>query len=350
MIYPFRCEPIYQKRVWGGRWFAESLGRRLPDGEPYGESWELSCRTEAMSRVRDGEWAGQTLLEVINRYPVELAGRRIKCESIESFPLLIKFLDATDHLSVQVHPTDDYVAPRPGQRGKTEMWYVLDAEPEARLVLGLKDGVDAHDFAEGLRNGSILAYLNDIPVKPGDAFYIPAGTVHAILKGIRLAEIQQNSDITYRIYDWGRPGLDGRPRELHLEDGLRAIDFQRGGIAPAVGVIVQEHGWRRQILVACPHFAVELLEVEMLQGQIPSDRFEVWMVLSGTGTLTAGTTEYQMNPGETWIMPAGMRDFELAGQIKFLKTYVPDVQNEIIAPLMARGFTREHLRPIGGLW
>ena len=351
MFEPFRCEPIYQKRVWGGRWFAEGLQRELPDAEPYGESWELSCREDAMSQVTAGRWAGKTLYELINQFHDELLGSRVRCENVRAFPLLIKFLDACDHLSIQVHPDDHNARQKmPGESGKTEMWYVLDAEPGASLILGLKDGVTPHELRNALETGEVRQYFHVSPVSAGDAIFIPAGTVHAILKGIRLAEIQQNSDTTYRIYDWGRLGLDGKPRELHIEDSLRVIDFERGCIKPSPGVLIKEQGYQRRILSACPYFAVEEMEIEFLEDGISPERFEAWMVISGTGTLRVGTDQYQLRAGETWILPAGLDNFELAGPLKLLKTYIPDLQNEIIAPLIARGFSREDLCMIGGLF
>ncbi|MCK4257392.1 MAG: class I mannose-6-phosphate isomerase [Halanaerobiales bacterium] len=350
MLYPFRCKSIYKEKVWGGRWFENAFGRKLPESSPIGESWELACRPQEMSEIVDGAFAGKSFLEIMQQYPVELLGKRIAQNGYDPFPLLIKFLDANEHLSVQVHPDDEFAQKiRPGELGKTEMWYILDAEPDGKLIMGVKEGVTPADFQKGIEDGTLEEYLAEVPVKAGDAFLIPAGTVHAIMKGVRLAEIQQNSDTTYRVYDWNRLGLDGKPRELHIKEALEVIDFKRTGINPHPGIIFEEDGWKSRLITACPYFAVEELEVEHLVCQINPERFEIWMVLEGNGTLNTKTDNYQLTVGETWVIPAALGDVELKGNIKILKSYIPDLQKEVITPLLAKGYTKEDLSKVGGL-
>lgn len=331
LVYPLQCEPIYQVRVWGGTWFARHWGRILPDNQSYGESWELSCRKDAMSRVMNGKWSGHTLHELFTQYPVELLGKRCTESWITTFPLLIKFLDATDKLSIQVHPDDRWaLQKKTGESGKNEMWYVLDAEPSAKLLVGLVDGVTRTSLTNALVNGEILSLIHEFPVRKGDAIYIPAGTVHAILGGIRLAEIQQNSDTTYRLYDWDRFGLDGVPRPVHLDDALDVIDYNRGPITPTRGLTVNRSGWKYRLLVACPHFVVKEMRVTHLESQVNSDRFEIWMMLSGRGHLSAISGGFRFSEGETWLIPADLGHYTLKGNLRFLKIYIPDREIEII--------------------
>lgn len=221
MLPPLIFTPLYRRYLWGGRRFATSLGRPLPDGDDFAESWELVDHGDDQSVVSAGPYAGMTLGALVQGHGSELLGRQAPQPS---FPLLFKFLDANRDLSVQVHPDDARAARlvRP-DRGKTEAWYVVDAEPGARIYAGLAPGVDLPSLSEAIRGGRCDEVLHAFEARPGDCMFIPAGTVHALGAGVLVAEIQQASDVTYRLHDWGRVGADGRPRALHVEEGLEAV-------------------------------------------------------------------------------------------------------------------------------
>lgn len=351
MLYPFHCQPIYKEKVWGGRWLESFFNRDLSPGKLIGESWELSCRLQEVSIIDHGEFSGLLLIELIQKHPKELLGTRISKRGYDPFPLLIKFLDANNRLSVQVHPHDEYAHQvNPGELGKTEMWYVLDAEPGAKLIMGVTEGVTSEEFAYAIQQGELHKYLTEVPVRPGDAFYIPAGTVHAILEGIRVAEIQQNSDTTYRVYDWNRMGLDGKPRQLHIKEALDVIDFQKIGINPHPGVTFEGKGWMSRLLTACRYFAVEEMCIQQMTGKINPERFEIWMVLEGSGVLETNGGVQILQSGQTWVIPASTGNYQLNGQLKILHSFIPDLEEEIVAPLLARGYSRDELyERIGGL-
>ena len=222
-----KMQPVLVERVWGGRRLADILGKAVPPDARIGESWELADHPSGRSRFADGPLAGQTLREVLERHGRQVLGRDSPAQAWAArFGFLIKFIDATDRLSVQVHPDEAYASAHvPGERGKTECWVVVHAEPGAWIVNGLQPGTTRGRFADALKKGRIEELLATSPVKAGDFIWVPAGTVHAIGPGIVLAEVQQNSDLTYRVYDWGRVGLDGKPRQTHLREALECIRF-----------------------------------------------------------------------------------------------------------------------------
>jgi mannose-6-phosphate isomerase len=245
-------QPIYQERVWGGRRLQTLLGRDLPAGPPIGESWEIVDRPEAQSRVRGGRFGGSTLRELIERHPTEVMGPEWK--AADRFPLLVKWLDCSDRLSLQVHPPA-LVAPSLGGEPKTENWYVAHSAPGASLFVGLKPGVTRAQFARAVAAGTAEKCVNKVSVASGDSILVQSGQVHAIDAGNLILEIQQNSDTTYRLYDWGRVGLDGKPRTLHVEESLRSILWTEGPpelvrAAPTSGTIASsdEFAIRRVVL------------------------------------------------------------------------------------------------------
>lgn len=225
MLYPLKFKPIFKERIWGGRKLETMFHKNLPAGLNIGESWELSGMEGDESVVENGPLAGKTLNEVLAEYKGELVGEAVYAKYGNHFPLLIKFLDAQDDLSIQVHPNDKIAKEKHNSYGKTEMWYVVDAEPGAQIVLGFNKPMNPTLLRESILNKTLEEHLNYVPVKKGDAFFIPAGLVHAIGKGIVIAEIQQASDITYRLYDYNRVDKNGNERELHVEDGIGAVDY-----------------------------------------------------------------------------------------------------------------------------
>lgn len=227
--------PIYQTRVWGGRALEAHLGRKLPDNQPYGESWEIVDRPEANSVIAGGRYSGQTLRQALEADAAALMGPQ--WNPATPFPILVKWLDARERLSLQVHPPAEIAAQLSGEP-KTENWYVAHAEPGAALVAGLKKGVTREDFTRGLADNTLEAVIHRIPVSKGESLFVRSGRLHAIDAGNLILEIQQNSDTTYRVYDWGRLGLDGKPRQMHLEASLKCIefnDFEPQTIKPQTG-------------------------------------------------------------------------------------------------------------------
>jgi mannose-6-phosphate isomerase len=222
-------KPIYQERVWGGRGLEEKLGRSLPENQVIGESWEIVDRPEAQSVIDSGPLAGKTLRAVIEADPEGVMGPGY--DAARPFPILVKWLDCRQRLSLQVHPPAE-VAPELNGEPKTENWYIAASEPDSGLIVGLRQGVTRDQFEQGIREETLEELVHRFPVEPGDSILVESGRIHAIDAGNLILEIQQNSDTTYRVYDWGRKGLDGKPRQLHVEESLKSIDFEDFEPAP----------------------------------------------------------------------------------------------------------------------
>lgn len=287
-------EPLYHERVWGGRKLATLYGRRLPDAAtPIGESWEVVDREEAQSFVREGRFAGHSLHDLWSRHREEVFGTASLGWTCERFPILVKILDARDKLSIQVHPPAA-VAPQLGGEPKTEMWFIVDAEPGAELYVGLREGVSRERFEEGLASGATAGQVHRISPNPGEFIFIPSGRLHAIGAGLLIFEIQQNSDTTYRVFDWNRAGLDGKPRQLHVAESMRCIDFE--DIEPAM---TQARG---DLLVDCPYFNVRREHIPAGTGATvtQSGQFAIVAVVSGSVTAD-GSTFHQ---GDFFAIPA----------------------------------------------
>jgi mannose-6-phosphate isomerase len=295
---PLRFEPLLKQIRWGGTRLGTVLGKQLGSETDYAESWEIVDHGADQSIVVAGPLAGLTLLELLRQHNEAVLGRH---SGREQFPLLIKFLDANDRLSVQVHP-DDSQAIRfdPAENGKTEAWIIIDAEPGSRLYAGLKSGVAVDDLQSAIADGTVEHCLHSFEVSAGDCVFIPAGTVHAIAEGILLAEVQQSSDLTFRLYDWGRAGADGKPRELHIEQALMCTGFEVGPVHCQHPQTI-EHG---QELVSCEYFTIRRYSGpgEVL---LPDDnRFHILMGLSGAASLVAGSQVECLNFGQTLLLPA----------------------------------------------
>jgi mannose-6-phosphate isomerase len=222
MFGPLAFRPLYQERVWGGRFFEQALGRDLPEGKTIGESWEIVDRLEAQSVVAHGPLEGKSLRELVEAHPEAMVGAGWPAE--RPFPILVKWLDCQDRLSLQVHPPAS-VAAELGGEPKTENWYVAGTNGDSSLIVGLRDGVTREQFQQGIADATLESLVHRFPVRAGDSILVESGRLHAIDAGNLILEIQQNSDTTYRVYDWGRVGLDGKPRQLHVEQSMRCIDF-----------------------------------------------------------------------------------------------------------------------------
>ena len=352
LLYPLLFEPILKEKIWGGQKLGKLFDRQLP-GDKIGESWDVACHQNGTSVVSNGEYKGQTLDELIKKFGRCLLGNSLDDKDIEKFPLLIKMLDASDVLSVQVHPNDEYAALHEnGELGKTEMWYIVDAEPGAHLYYGIKPGTTPEDFRKAIVEGNVEPYLCSVKVEKGDVLFIPAGMVHAIGPGIVICEIQQNSDTTYRVFDWNRLDDSGNPRELHIEKALDVIDFDgRYSNEKVKGIAVEEEGGKRTYLIACPYFAVEKLELkDSIQEIADGEKFFILSVLDGEGSIEYNGGTQSFKRGDSIMIPASLGYYTIQGQSTMLKSYIPNKQKDIIERLEEKGFSREDMEAIAGLF
>ncbi len=306
--YPLILQPAYKDYIWGGDRIIRKYRRKAPPGV-YAESWEVSDRREGMSTVANGPLKGKSLREAIKVWGADLLGEGRK---EKSFPLLIKLIDARDTLSVQVHP-DDASAEKYGGEPKTEMWYALEAAPEACVYAGLQPGVDRKSFRKAVRENKLEELLARVPIKAGEAVFMPGGRVHAIGAGCLLLEVQQNSDTTYRIYDWGRVGKDGKPRELHLDEALRVIrwdDVESPKAVPRrIGHLGKNELWE---ILSCPWFRLEKLVLnETWEGAADRKTFQVLFAAEGRIAIEWDSAGEKLVPGTTCLLPAALPRWRL---------------------------------------
>lgn len=322
MLYPFKFEPIYKAIIWGGRNLEKKFKRNLPEGN-IAESWEVCCRSDGISIVLNGPLKGISLQKIMEQHREELLGSAVYKKYNNSFPLLIKLIDANDKLSVQVHPDDEYALYHKEGSGKTEMWYVVDAKPEAKLIYGLKGSTSKEDLIKAIEEGKVGECLKEVPVKSGDALYIPSGTVHAILDGILIAEIQQNSNTTYRLYDWGRVDNMGKGRELHIDKALEVINFQQGCSSETGPEITEADSFVLKILARSKYFTVEELLIKSTYvNETHGMRFYIYMIIDGEGLMKYTGGHISLTAGETVLVPACTEKYEITGSIKALKVYI----------------------------
>jgi mannose-6-phosphate isomerase len=323
-LYPFTFDPIFKDYPWGGRNLGDQLGRKIPDGI-VAESWEIAAHPNGSSTVNNGPLAGLTLPQVQEKLGLALVGsRNEEALALGKFPLLIKLLDANRWLSVQVHPGDDYAQVHEGEWGKTEMWVVLHAEPNAELIFGFKPAVDRTKFAQAVADGRTEAVLHRLPVKAGDVIFVPAGAIHALGPGLIVAEIQQNSDVTYRIYDWGRP------RPLHIEQALAVLDFNLVEPGPRQPLtLLDDNGLHVEQIGICDYFETERLTMpagSSFFGLCDGETFEIWAVLSGEATLAWDGEPLSLR-GVSWVLlPAELGEFQLTAEQEsvLLRVVTPD--------------------------
>ncbi|MBQ8858867.1 MAG: class I mannose-6-phosphate isomerase [Clostridia bacterium] len=317
MRYPMKLRPAMKYRIWGGEKLKNKYGKTA-DIDRLGETWELSVRDDGMSVVENGPYTGKTLKEVL----AEL-GTDAVSPSYDGgvFPLLIKLIDATDRLSVQVHPDDRYAAEKENDVGKTEMWVVLEADEGAELVFDLRAGVTREDFAAAARAGDIEETLNACPVKAGDVFFIPSGMVHAIGAGIVIAEIQQNSDLTYRVYDYNRRQSDGSLRELHVEKALDVVRPFRTEEIDAIRYAAKTEKDGAENLAHCRYFCTDrlVLSHEPLACVADETTFHALLCTRGEGSILCAGTVTPIKQGETYFIPAKTGEYSLAGDAEILR-------------------------------
>jgi mannose-6-phosphate isomerase len=317
-LYPFTFEPIFKERIWGGTKLHDYLNKPI-SSEITGESWELSTVPNDVSVINNGILKGKNLNELIDQFPEEILGKEVYSRFGKQFPLLFKYLDAREDLSIQLHPNDELAKARHNSFGKTEMWYVMQADKGARLIIGFKEETNQADYLSHLNNKTLLTILNEIPVKKGDVFLLETGTVHAIGGGILLAEIQQTSDITYRVYDWDRVDSNGKGRELHTDLALEAINFQIVSTKKEYSVIEN----KKISVVDCPYFKTNIIE---LNGEIPihksKDAFTVLMCTDGNFELCLNDEKYFYKAGNTVLISAVLTSFLLKGKATLLEITV----------------------------
>lgn len=332
-------EDAYFERIWGGNKLQTLFNKAIPP-KPIGEAWLVSDHPVHESVITNGPLAGQTLREIIQRDSQAVLGARPQLTHSGRFPLLLKILDAAQVLSVQVHP-DDACAERLGEPdvGKTEMWHVLQADPGSELICGLDTSVTPDNVRSAIEQNTLENLMNRYPVHEGTSILLPAGTIHAIGAGIVLAEIQQNSDLTYRLYDWGRLDDSGQPRQLHIDKAMEAIQFHFQHNGPATPLDLPHPDAHRTVLAACTYFATELWQVEAaVQRVTDGQTFHILLAIEGNLTASAddGAQAY-LAPGQAVLVPGQHEGFTVTGNGRFLDYYVPDLQHDIIAPLLKTG-------------
>jgi len=306
-LYPLLFEPVYKDYIWGGTRIAAVYGRDM-EMDVCAESWEIADRPEGMSIVRNGPLAGRTLNELATERRADMLGLSANGDV---FPLLIKIIDARQRLSVQVHPNDESAAVHGGD-AKTEMWYVLDAEPDATIFAGLRAGTDPDSFRRALEDERLEETLCSLPARAGEAIYIPGGRVHAIGAGCLLLEVQQNSNTTYRVYDWGRVGTDGKPRELHVDQAFKVIDWGAGPVAAAQPQRVEGAGpntcWE---VISCEYFRVKRVDLREAETVSPGGGFNALFTSAGTTVVQGGGMAEELAPGTSCLIPAALDSYTL---------------------------------------
>ena len=307
-MYPLKMVPVFKDNIWGGKRLRDEYGKNTPY-DITGESWEVASHKNGESKVANGEYAGKTIKELTSVLKEKLLGDSLYVCDDMKFPLLVKFIDARDNLSVQVHPNDEYASENEnGELGKTEMWYVMDAAPGAGLLYGFKEPITKQQFVKSIEENTLLEYTKFIPCKRGDNFFIPAGTLHAIGEGLLIAEIQQNSDTTYRIYDYDRRDSQGNPRELHVD---KAVDVTN--LNPAY-----EYHFDGNTIADCSYFKVEKFVLDGKYSRMVSkDRFEIVVVCDGNVTING----VEFSKGETALIPAYIGELSMEGKADILITY-----------------------------
>ena len=310
-----KIKPVYKEPIWGGSKMKEYFSKDIPSGHT-GESWELACHENGMSIIENGPYMGKSLYEIIKSDPEGMMGKNFKKE--DKFPILIKILDAKDNLSVQVHPSDDYASIHEnGELGKTEMWYVADAEIDSKLVYGLKEGITKEEFIKAVEDDEIEKSLNFVDVKKGDVFFMPSGKVHAIGKGILIIEIQQNSDTTYRVYDYKRKDANGNQRDLHIDKAIDVIDFENNKKNKSI------KNKNEEIIGDCKYFKVKKIDITN-ERLIVNERkaFQSIFSLEGNGVIIHNNEKYKLSMGDTYFIPASIKGFKIEGDCQIIHTTI----------------------------
>lgn len=320
-MYPLKMIAPCKDYIWGGTKLKTEWGK-VSDLAKVAESWELSSYPGSESVVKNGSLSGKTLTEAIDALGGK-AALGTDCEAFDRFPVLIKLIDAKNDLSIQVHPDDEYALKNENEFGKTEMWYIVDADEGASLVYGFNRDVTKEEYRAAIESNTLMELLNKVPVHKGDVFFIPAGMVHAIGSGILIAEIQQNSNITYRVYDYGRLGADGKPRALHVDKAVEVSNLKKPTAVSEKGETKRYDGYDETPLASCKYFTTSRVEVKSEAKLCACEKsFVNLLFLSGEGTIryAGGTVDFKK--GEDVFVPAGMGEFTVCGASTFVLTRV----------------------------
>lgn len=315
-----KLKPITKDYIWGGTRLKDEFGLEC-ESERCAEGWMLSCHPDGRCRADGGLFDGQSLAEILTAHP-SFMGKHAK--NFNRFPLLIKLIDARDDLSVQVHPDDEYALEAEDSQGKTELWYIIDAEPDAKLIYGFSEELTQEQFYNAIVDGTLLDKLNYCPVKAGDVFFIEAGTVHAIGKGILIAEIQQNSNATYRVFDYGRLGADGNPRQLHIDKAIDVAVTVPPHIAPGPKTELTEVDTRMEsVLGDCKYFKTVLVKTDLpTHIEVTEDSFVSVLMISGKAKFFGDEDSITLEKGDSAFIPAGFGKVTISGEAEFIWTTI----------------------------
>lgn len=331
-LYPLLFVPNLHSVVWGGNQLRPYKGLE-PSDEPIGESWEVSAVPTSTSIIRNGVFAGKDLISVINETPDAILGKKVNEKYNGKLPLLVKFIDAKRDLSIQVHPNDEMAMREHGKMGKSEMWYVIKTDEEAHLYAGFKQEITPEEYQQRIVDGTITEVLADHQVKAGDVFYLPAGRVHAICGGILLAEVQQSSDVTYRIFDYNRPGMDGKPRELHTELAAKALDYH---VIDNYRTDYTESSNKAVQIIDSPYFSARVLEVSKAfhRDLRKYDSFIITMCIEDDCKIRVRSTgeEVLLKQGNSTLIPAAIADYyiiPLSGKTRILDAFIDNMDRSI---------------------
>ena len=349
-MYPLKFKPICKEKIWGGKRLKNCFDPEKQDERIIGESLAICSSEEDQSVVVSGELKGKTIKELLKNYREEIFGNSASYWN-DYFPLMIKFIDAQEKLSIQVHPDDEYALEHEKTHGKTEMWYVLDAEPGAELICGFGKNISKEVLIKAIKQNAIEGIVKKVSIKPGDILFIPAGVIHSIGEGILLAEIQENSDITYRLFDWNRLGIDSKPRELHIEKALDVINFLHPVKNPFVkGLVIEEENFTRTICVSCDKFTTEVFDVHReYKGYLNGEKCEMFISIDGNFLIEyAERKTTELLKGETLLMPASLGSFRIRGEGRFIRTYIMPPQ-KLLKEMIDMGISLENISCIKGL-
>ena len=337
-LYPLLFEPNLHEVVWGGNQLKPYKGLE-PSDEPIGESWEVSTVPTSTSVICNGEYKGRDLITVINEQSENILGKKVNEKYQGKLPLLVKFIDAKRDLSIQVHPNDQMAMRVHGKMGKSEMWYVIKADEGAHLYAGFKEEITPEEYHKRIADGTITEVLADRQVKAGDVFYLPAGRVHAICGGILLAEVQQSSDVTYRIFDYNRPGMDGKPRELHTELAAQALDYH---VEPNYRTEYIESSNKAVQIIDSPYFSVRVMEVSkpFHRDLLKYDSFIITMCIEGDCKIYVRSTgeEILLKQGNSTLIPSAIADYDIipqSGKTRIIDAFI-DNKNRSITSKVTR--------------